>query len=68
MDLGKLSELSIRRVCQECGAVFETTKEQTALEQFADHLTEHQPTVAQWTDAYNKIQASKEKKASPTGR
>jgi hypothetical protein len=66
MDLGKLSELSHHRQCKECGAEFETipgTKESPeipALQQFSDHLTEHQPTVAQWTEAYSRIQAAKE--------
>lgn len=55
MDLGKLRELAIRRECKECGAVFETTKELSALEQFTDHLTEHQPTPGQWAEAYSKI-------------
>jgi hypothetical protein len=69
MDLGKLIELSEHRVCQECGAEFRTAKvpnepDLTALQQFSDHLTVHQPTVAQWANAYNKIQASKERKST----
>jgi hypothetical protein len=60
MDLGKLTELSSHRVCNECGAEFETipaSKEEpeiSALVQFSDHLTTHQPTLAQWTEAYLK--------------
>lgn len=68
MDLGKLSELSQRRKCLTCGAVFEeipATKERgviTALQQFADHITIHQPTPEQWAHAYDLIQEAKEKK------
>ena len=63
MDLGKLAELSHHRKCQICGAEFETSVEKgAALAQFSDHLTEHQPTAAQWTEAYEKIQAAKERK------
>jgi hypothetical protein len=60
MDLGKLTELSNRRVCNECGMEFKTiqaSKEEPeipALAQFSDHLTTHQPTLAQWTEAYRK--------------
>jgi len=61
MDLGKLAELSHHRVCQECGAEFESTESETALAQYADHSRIHQPTQAQWTEAYNKIQAGKER-------
>lgn len=61
MDLGKLSELSMRRKCLECGAVFVTNEEGTALAKYSDHSVIHQPTGAQWTEAYNKIQAGKER-------
>lgn len=61
MDLGKLSELSHHRKCLECGAEFETNEKETALQQFADHSRIHQPTQSQWTEAYNKIQAGKER-------
>lgn len=67
MDLGKLSDLSQRRVCLECGAQFETiaaTKDRdevSALAQFSDHTTVHNPTGAQWTEAHNRIQALKKK-------
>ena len=72
MDLGKLSELSHHRVCQQCGAEFETILETKgnpgvpALAQFSDHLTEHQPIVAEWTEAYNKIRAGKESQKGNT--
>ena len=61
MDLGKLAELSHHRVCQVCGAEFETNKEQTALQQFSDHSAIHNPSPAQWSEAYDKIQAGKER-------
>lgn len=54
------------RVCRKCGAVFQEvagTKERpavTALEQFADHSTIHQPSPAQWVEAHNRIQEAKE--------
>jgi hypothetical protein len=50
MDLGKLGELSHHRICQECGAEFETipakadTAEIPALAQFSEHVRIHQPT------------------------
>ena len=59
MDLGKLSKLSQRRECKECGAVFETDEEGAALQKFSDHLTVHQPTAEQWAEAYEKIQKGK---------
>ena len=61
MDLGKLAELSHHRKCLECGAEFDTNKEQTALQQYADHLIIHQPTPEQWSNAYDKIQEGKER-------
>lgn len=66
MDLGKLSELSYRRRCRECGEVFETRKfgdgqQVTALQQFAEHQVQHQPSPGQWTEAYLKIQRRKVK-------
>jgi len=64
MDLGKLAEMSEHRVCMTCGEEFSTveTKEEkiTAMQQFADHLASHQPTMAQWTEAYHRIRAGKE--------
>lgn len=64
MDLGKLSEMSEHRICKECGAEFRTIRvanepELSALMQFADHSTIHQPTLGQWTVAHNLIQAAK---------
>jgi len=65
MDLGKLRELSVHRVCLECGAVFEGGGEAgSALAQFADHSVIHQPSAAQWTEAYSRIQAGKERAKS----
>lgn len=61
MDLGKLSELSVRRKCLECGAVFEENKEQTALQQYCDHVVIHQPTGEQWKNAYEMIQKTRPK-------
>jgi hypothetical protein len=55
MDLGKLSELSNRRVCQECGAVFKTDEAGMALAKYADHSVIHQPTGEQWKKAYDTI-------------
>lgn len=65
MDLGKLSEMSERRVCKECGAEFRTVRQKdvpdlTAMQQWSDHLTLHQPTAAQWGEAYKMIQRGKE--------
>ena len=64
MDLGKLAEMSEYRVCQECGEEFHTieTKEEklTAMQQFCDHIASHQPTMAQWTNAYHIIRFGKE--------
>lgn len=61
MDLGKLSELADHRTCIECGAEFRGTKESSALEQFSDHLTLHQPTQEQWTKAYNMMREDRER-------
>jgi len=55
MDLGKLRELAVRRECVVCGKVFEGVKPGEAMGKWADHIVEHQPTSAQWTEAYNKI-------------
>ena len=55
------------RVCGNCGAMFEDETDSkgnvkvTALEKFSDHQTEHNATGAQWTEAYNRIQASKQR-------
>lgn len=45
--------------CGECGAKIET---QTVDDhQRINHLTQHNPTPAQWTEAYNRIQDGREK-------
>lgn len=62
MDLGKLSELSVRRKCLECGAVFETSAEASALQQFSNHVIIHQPTGEQWKKAYETIQLNRPKR------
>jgi hypothetical protein len=61
MDLGKLAELSHHRKCLECGAEFESNEKESALVQFADHSTIHNPTPEQWAEAYERIQAGKER-------
>lgn len=61
MDLGKLAELSHHRKCLVCGAEFESNEKESALAQYADHSTEHNPTPEQWANAYEIIQANKEK-------
>jgi hypothetical protein len=44
------------RVRPECpGLVFQS------LTEHAEHLARHNPSPAQWTEAYNKIQVAKEK-------
>lgn len=49
------------RVCALCGARFEGDKELTAMQKFADHQAEHNPSPAQWAEAHKRIQAGKEK-------
>lgn len=61
MDLGKLNQLSHHRECKICGAEFETNNEQSALEQFSDHTTLHNPTGGQWVGAHQLIQAGRGK-------
>lgn len=61
MDLGKLAELSRKRRCLQCGAVFEGDENESALVKFSDHLVVHQPSPKQWAEAYEKIQAGKPK-------
>ena len=61
MDLGKLEELSERRVCTECGVVFLAGEGLTAMQKFADHSARHGFTPAQWKIAHELIQAGKEK-------
>lgn len=67
MDLGKLRELSHHRVCQDCGAEFETIlgtktdQEIPALAQFCDHIVIHNPDSTQWQKAHELIQKQKER-------
>jgi hypothetical protein len=61
MDLGKLNQLAVHRVCPFCQREFDSDKEHRALEKFCDHLTEHQPTPQQWHEAHKKIAAAKNK-------
>lgn len=64
MDLGKLAELSVHRVCHECRAEFDTipatkaSEEIPALRQLAEHLSIHQPTGEQWAKAYSLLDGS----------
>jgi len=56
------------RVCGICGAKFRDIVSgervvATCLEQFSDHQAEHNPSPAQWAEAYHRIQASRPKKA-----
>lgn len=53
--LGGLLEIAQHRICTECGEEFESNSSASALEQFADHVAIHQPTVAQWSNAYGII-------------
>lgn len=65
MDLGKLAELSKRRECVKCGEVFLPDKGEgglTTMQKHADHSRVHNHTPAEWTEAYNRIQAAKERK------
>jgi len=65
MDLGKLTTIASHRVCKECGAEFKTDPSgtPTALEKFCDHITIHQFTLEQWTDAYKLIRTKAGKEA-----
>lgn len=55
------------RVCGTCGAEFQDIKNgkgeviETGLQQFSDHQASHNASPAQWTEAYNRIQAGKER-------
>ena len=55
------------RTCGICGAKFATIPamkdhlEVTVLQQFSDHTAIHNPTPAQWTTAYERIQEGKER-------
>ncbi len=56
MELEKPREFPKRRICPQCPDLqFET------LAEHADHLATHNPSPAQWAEAYQKIQAGKEK-------
>lgn len=62
MDLGNLVEISERRECRVCGRVFRSdlvvgdgNVKRSALQKLAEHLIEHQPTMEQWTVAYERI-------------
>ena len=54
------------RRCGECGAEFqeiEGTKDRqavTALEQFSDHASSHNPSPAQWSEANKRIESARE--------
>jgi hypothetical protein len=58
------------RVCGVCGAEFQgagTTKEgraMSALEEFSNHMADHNSTPAQWTEAHRRIQAGRERAKS----
>ncbi len=61
------------RICQECGEEFLTTMESkdqealTAFQQFADHMTKHNPSPAQWAGAHNLIRTQKDAAARNAG-
>jgi hypothetical protein len=54
------------RVCGVCGEVFERIQakggnlEISALEQFSNHVTQHNPSPAQWLEAHRRIQSGRE--------
>jgi hypothetical protein len=48
------------RRCGVCGAMFQDGAV-TALEQFSDHSTTHNPSPAQWVTAHQRIQVGREK-------
>lgn len=55
-----------KRVCGDCGAEFKPTLtakgevEVTALQKFSDHTASHNPSPAQWAEAYKRIQEGRE--------
>jgi hypothetical protein len=55
------------RTCGVCGKKFQDREARgvqlamTALDQFADHMTDHNPSPAQWGTAHDRIQAVKER-------
>jgi hypothetical protein len=44
------------RVCGICGEVFENSMQSPALEKMAEHITIHNPTGSQWSEAHRRIQ------------
>lgn len=54
------------RVCGVCGAEFQEVPAgregpgRSALEQFSDHQSEHNPSPVRWAEAHKKIMAGKE--------
>jgi len=48
------------RTCGYCGATFRDLPGKPSLEQFSDHQATHNPSPAQWTEAHERIQKSKE--------
>ena len=61
MDLGNLAELASKRTCKDCGQIFLSDADSSALEKFADHTTTHWPTPAQWNQAHSIIQADRDR-------
>lgn len=62
MDLGNLVEISEFRKCLVCGAQMRSDRlgvigGKSALQKLSDHMIEHQPTMEQWTIAYEKIRS-----------
>jgi len=50
------------RTCGVCGARFKDSQGQvvqSALEKFADHQAEHNPTPAQWAEAHDRIRLAR---------
>ncbi len=60
------------RVCGVCGAKFQdlpATRDRlavSALEQFSDHQSEHNPSPSQWAEAHRRIQDGKERHKADT--
>ena len=52
MDLGKLRKMSEYRKCNDCGAEFRSDENLSAMQKYADHSVIHNPTGAQWSEAY----------------
>ena len=55
------------RECGNCGAEFQDETDakgvvvKSALEQFSDHQSSHNPSPGQWAEAHKRIEAGKEK-------